>query len=467
MKGSLAQVGFRAGIWGGGAIVVLLACTLFSAVLAGAGPAHATAANAAAQQAVPVATPGQDFQDVVPSNGFYSYLHNLFLAGVVGGYTCQSSGTTDPCVPPGNLPYYHPTVAVTRLQMTKFIDLGRRNIADAVGHSLYISTTAGIAVDAETRSGGEAVFGQCLQAGNNCYALEGYAPAGDYAGYMYGGKGVYVESDDAASAAMDAHAYGGSAYGADIRSDTYRGAYVNAVQVGSFSLYVDRANTGVTDLYVNSGAEINGNLIVDGSKTGYVVDVMQNASDAPLQPGDVVVLVGSSAPVLGQIPVVLVAKASSAYDTAVAGVVDQVVYVPDPATRAAYLAQEAAIRAARDAQDRAIAAAPPGTKPDLASIAVPAATISDDAGNLHALADATSAAPGAYLNVVTLGSYKAVHVDATFGPIHVGDLLTTSPHAGYAMAVTDKAAAFGAVIGKALAALDKGTGTIPVMVTLK
>jgi len=34
-------------------------------------------------------------------------------------------------------------------------------------------TTAGIAVDAETSSGGEAVYAECLQAGNNCYALEG------------------------------------------------------------------------------------------------------------------------------------------------------------------------------------------------------------------------------------------------------------------------------------------------------
>ena len=93
--------------------------------------------------------------------------------------------------------------------MTKFIDLGRRNIADAIGHSLYISTTAGIAGDFETRSGGEAVYAECLQSGNNCYALEGYAPTGDYAGYMYGGKGVYAESDDAAQPGLDGNAYGG------------------------------------------------------------------------------------------------------------------------------------------------------------------------------------------------------------------------------------------------------------------
>jgi len=53
------------------------------------------------------------------------------------------------------------------------------------------------------------------------------------------------------------------------------------------------------------------------------------------------------------------------------------------------------------------------------------------------------------------------------GPIHAGDLLTTSPHAGYAMKVTDRSQALGATIGKALAGLDSGTGLIPVLVTLK
>jgi hypothetical protein len=41
-------------------------------------------------------------------------------------------------------------------------------------------------------------------------------------------------------------------------------------------------------------------------------------------------------------------------------------------------------------------------------------------------------------------------VDASFGPIHVGDLLTTSPTAGHAMRVADRSQATGAIIGKAL-----------------
>jgi hypothetical protein len=94
-------------------------------------------------------------------------------------------------------------------------------------------------------------------------------------------------------------------------------------------------------------------------------------------------------------------------------------------------------------------------------------TITDAQGTLHDLPDATQVLPNGYTSVVTLGSYKALKVDASFGPIHAGDLLTTSPHAGYAMKVTDKSQAFGATIGKALADLDTGTGIIPIMVTLK
>ena len=98
---------------------------------------------------------------------------------------------------------------------------------------------------------------------------------------------------------------------------------------------------------------------------------------------------------------------------------------------------------------------------------MPTTNITDAQGVLHAIPDATQVATNGYLSAVTLGSYKAVKVDASFGPIHAGDMLVSSPHAGYAMKATDKLQAFGAVIGKALGDLDSGTGTIPVLVTLK
>ena len=57
--------------------------------------------------------------------------------------------------------------------------------------------------------------------------------------------------------------------------------------------------------------------------------------------------------------------------------------------------------------------------------------------------------------------------DATYGPIDVGDMLTTSSTPGHAMRAEDPLRAFGAVIGKALRPLRDGTGLIPVLVALQ
>src|SRR5215831_486929 len=58
-------------------------------------------------------------------------------------------------------------------------------------------------------------------------------------------------------------------------------------------------------------------------------------------------------------------------------------------------------------------------------------------------------------------------VDAEYGSIRVGDLLTTSPTLGRAMKVSDRLSAFGAVIGKALRPLERGQGLIPMLVALQ
>lgn len=57
--------------------------------------------------------------------------------------------------------------------------------------------------------------------------------------------------------------------------------------------------------------------------------------------------------------------------------------------------------------------------------------------------------------------------DATFAPIEVGDLLTTSSMTGYAMKAEDPQKAFGSVIGKALSPLGEGTGLVEVLITLQ
>lgn len=58
-------------------------------------------------------------------------------------------------------------------------------------------------------------------------------------------------------------------------------------------------------------------------------------------------------------------------------------------------------------------------------------------------------------------------VDADYGSIEIGDLLTTSATPGYAMKASDPIRSFGAVIGKALSALSEGRGLVMIIVTLQ
>jgi hypothetical protein len=58
-------------------------------------------------------------------------------------------------------------------------------------------------------------------------------------------------------------------------------------------------------------------------------------------------------------------------------------------------------------------------------------------------------------------------VDAQFGAIEVGDLLTTSGTPGHAMKAGDPWKAFGSVIGKALRPLETGQGLIPILIALQ
>jgi hypothetical protein len=58
-------------------------------------------------------------------------------------------------------------------------------------------------------------------------------------------------------------------------------------------------------------------------------------------------------------------------------------------------------------------------------------------------------------------------VDASKASIRPGDLLVSSSTPGHAMRCTSRRPAAGTVIGKALEGLDKGTGVIQVLVTLR
>ena len=58
-------------------------------------------------------------------------------------------------------------------------------------------------------------------------------------------------------------------------------------------------------------------------------------------------------------------------------------------------------------------------------------------------------------------------VDAGYGAVEVGDLLTSSETPGHARKAEDMARSFGAVIGKALAPLAEGCGLVPMIVALQ
>ncbi|MHC4086039.1 MAG: hypothetical protein ACYSU5_12640 [Planctomycetota bacterium] len=76
-----------------------------------------------------------------------------------------------------------------------------------------------------------------------------------------------------------------------------------------------------------------------------------------------------------------------------------------------------------------------------------------------------SAADGEHPVALTGRSY--CWVDASYGKIQPGDLLTTSDTPGHAMKVVDYTKAQGAVLGKAMTKLDRGRGLVLVLVTLQ
>jgi hypothetical protein len=73
-------------------------------------------ANAAGYTETPT---GQTFADIPPGSTFYLYVERVAARGIVGGYPCGGAG--EPCLPPGNRPYYRPGNTVTRGQGAKIV----------------------------------------------------------------------------------------------------------------------------------------------------------------------------------------------------------------------------------------------------------------------------------------------------------------------------------------------------------
>jgi N-acetylneuraminic acid mutarotase len=75
----------------------------------------------------------QRFEDVPPGDGFFAYVNVAANRGIISGYPC--GGAFEPCIAPGNLPYFRPGNDITRGQITKII-------VGAAGWTLIVPGTA-------------------------------------------------------------------------------------------------------------------------------------------------------------------------------------------------------------------------------------------------------------------------------------------------------------------------------------
>lgn len=211
---------------------------------------------------------------------------------------------------------------------------------------------------------------------------------------------------------------------------------------------------------------ISGNLRVDGSKSGYIVDQFVNQHGEAVEEGDVLVIGTEQASlhygVNYKIPVPEVDLAQQAYDTRVCGIVSEI----HVETESAGSTETFSERPAGEKQSaKKSAPAQPGMirKKGKKIEKVEPQTFTNS--QLEQL-DRTQVGPGQTGVMVTLGAFAHCKVDADIAPVNVGDLLTTSPTKGHAQKVLDPGKATGAIIGKALGSLKKGKGKIPVLVTL-
>lgn len=65
----------------------------------------------------------QTFEDVAVGSTFHLFVERLASRGIVGGYACGGAG--EPCVAPGNKPYFRPNASVTRGQTSKITAIAK------------------------------------------------------------------------------------------------------------------------------------------------------------------------------------------------------------------------------------------------------------------------------------------------------------------------------------------------------
>ncbi|HTF91104.1 MAG TPA: hypothetical protein VK843_22000 [Planctomycetota bacterium] len=298
-------------------------------------------------------------------------------------------------------------------------------------------TTAGAGVWGDS-SGGDGVYGVTYGGGHGVRGNSYTTDSGVYGENNYGGPGVEGVASGGGNGVTGradypyqvcAGVYGehtGGMYGIAGRSTT------GTIFGNDIGVWGETGGSSGWAMFASGRMFVNGDLYVAGSKVGCVTDIVKNGGGEPLEIGDLVEIQGADDAVLGELPVIVVRKATSANATAVLGPISTAMSVGENRMKP-----------------------PPASDPKLENLgpALPRFQLTSAEGAI---------APGGFGQVVTLGSYKALKVDASFGGVRPGDLLVASPNPGYAMLARDPSV--GTVIGKSLGSLAGGTGTVAVLV---
>jgi hypothetical protein len=265
-----------------------------------------------------------------------------------------------------------------------------------------------------------AIYGQNLAATGESYGVFGRVSAGTtYAAGVAGesteglGNGVFGRSLGQAANGVWGVASGTAGIG------VY--GWSSNSSAGAWGVMGQSANGYA--VVATGAALVTGDLVVNGSKFGYVVDAAINGGAAPLQQGDPVTLIGVRAPLLGEIPLLEVAAAKDG---------DPVIGV----------------------MDRRVTMTPSGH---------------EDVVSSHLKAAGTSAAPGEHLSVVTLGAFAVASADAIDGAIAPGTRLAAGRNGKLVKAKPvdvggRKLFPAGENVGYALGSLAIGSGKVAIFV---
>ena len=284
-------------------------------------------------------------------------------------------------------------------------------IAETYGYGVY-----GYSADAH------AVFGD-----------SGSPDYGDYGGWFSGPQGVYAQSEASSADAITARCdTGGNCWGLDTSS------------ASSWAIY---ANTDV-----GSGYSI---VTYDGIYAGFYNAasgfgmVAQNGSDAPLEAGDVVAVVGMAAPVgEASTPTLLVARAEAATASGVVGVVKTAIKIE-------MVSKPEVIYREETVED------PEGKTDQVSTRWVP----EEVERTVPIQSQVEGPVESGALMIIQVQGMAQVKVDALAGAINAGDVLTVGAGGNAAQAVTSSQT--GTILGKALEPSNGEKSLIWVLIDLR